>query len=338
MTNSTRARRILTATAAGALLLSGCAGASSAGEPGPEAIAAQPVAATATEKNCPEDNLPREASLATTGASLNPATWSDKSTMAEVRSSGKLVVGVAGDVNLWGSRKPGSTELQGFDIDVANRIADAIGPKVQVEYEVINFADRLPRLKNGDVQLVAHTMTMTCERWFGSKEKPDEFINFSTEYYRAGQKVLVRSDSKATGIDDLKGQTVCAATGSTSLANLEGRGVTPVEVGDVGECLVRFQEGETTAITGDDTVLAGFRAQDKYAKVVGDAFTEVPYGLGIAPGDYDFTRFVNLVLEQMRTDGTLDGLYDKWMKGNGAKPAVPKAVYGRQQAALEKRG
>ncbi len=220
---------------------------------------------------------------------------------------------------------------------MANHIADAIGPKVQVEYEVINFADRLPRLKNGDVQLVAHTMTMTCERWFGSKAKPDEFINFSTEYYRAGQKVLVRSDSKATKLADLEGQTVCAATVPPVWPALS-TGVVQVEVGDVGECLVRFQEGEATAITGDDTVLAGFVDQDKYAKVVGAPLTDVPYGLGIAPDDYDFTRFVNLVLEQMRADGTLDGLYDKWMKGKSTKQPVPKAVYGRQQTALEKRG
>ena len=40
----------------------------------------------------------------------------------------------------------------------------------------------------------------------------------------------------------------------------------------------------STAITGDDTILAGFAAQDPYAKVVGDAFSAEPYGIGVAGG------------------------------------------------------
>ncbi|MCD5313538.1 glutamate ABC transporter substrate-binding protein [Kineosporia babensis] len=315
-------KRALTATAAGVLLLAGCGAAPTA------TIQAQPAAAVlaATEvETCSQDGLSATASFAPDGISTNPSSWSDESTMGKIRKSGKLVVGVAGDVKLWGSRNSQTGQLEGFDIDVLKRIATEIGPGLKIEYKVINFAERQPALIDGDVQLVAHTMTMTCPRWFD-----ENAINFSTEYYRAGQKVLVRSDSKATTLADLEGQKICAATGSTSLANLKEQGGDPLEVSDVGDCLVKFQEGEVIAITSDDTVLAGFAAQDPYAEVKGEAITEVPYGVGIAPDDVEFTQFVNAVLEEMRSDGTLQRLTDKYMAGTGELPAVPKAVYGRK--------
>ena len=55
-------------------------------------------------------------------------------------------------------------------------------------------------------------------------------------------------------------------------------------------CLVKFQQGQADAITGDDTVLAGLAAQDPYAKVVGDPFTSEPYGIGAPAGSTDLVR------------------------------------------------
>ena len=65
-----------------------------------------------------------------------------------------------------------------------------------------------------------------------------------------------------------------------------------------------FQQGKVDAITGDDTILAGFAAQDPYAKVVGDAFSDEPYGIGVAADQVDMVRFVNGVLDQAKADGT----------------------------------
>ena len=141
-------------------------------------------------------------------------------------------------------------------------------------------------------------MTITCARW---KE-----IAFSSEYYRSGQKVLVRLGEKTasggpiSGIEDLAGKKVCAPNGSTSMDKL--RTFTDVEA--VGAdthtgCLVLFQQGAVDGITGDDTVLAGLAAQDPYADVVqAPAFTAEPYGLGVNAKNVDFVRFVNGVLER----------------------------------------
>jgi polar amino acid transport system substrate-binding protein len=68
-------------------------------------------------------------------------------------------------------------------------------------------------LQDGSVDLVISAMTINCARW--------QQVAFSAEYYRAGQKVLVQLGSKATSLDDLGGQRVCAPAGSTSLDKLK---------------------------------------------------------------------------------------------------------------------
>ncbi len=75
----------------------------------------------------------------------------------------------------------------------------------------------------------------------------------------------------------------------------------PVGADNHTGCLVLLQEGDVDAITGDDTVLAGLAAQDPYAVVLDEpAFTEEPYGIGVAPDQVDLVRFVNAVLEKER--------------------------------------
>jgi len=126
---------------------------------------------------------------------------------------------------------------------------------------------------------------------------------------------------------------VCVAKGSTNFDNMKNYPkVIPVGVDDISDCMVLFQQGTVDAVTGDDTVLAGFVQQDPYAQIVGPAITSEPYGLGIAKTHPEFVQFVNNVLQQMRTDGTWKQLYVKWLKPkNDLAPDPPPAKYGRAE-------
>ena len=76
-------------------------------------------------------------------------------------------------------------------------------------------------------------------------------------------------------------------------------------------------------------MLAGFVAQDPYAKIIGAPLTSEPYGLGIAKTHPEFVRFVNAVLERMRADGTWKQMYAKWLKPTGAVPIRRPRSTGR---------
>jgi polar amino acid transport system substrate-binding protein len=243
--------------------------------------------------------------------------------MAAIQQRGRLIAGVSADTLLFGYRNPLTGKLEGFDIDVIRQVAQAIfGDPNRVEYKVVTYAQRIPALLDGSVDIVADVMTVNCERW--------QQIAFSSQYFDAGQKILVRTDSPATGIADLDGKRMCAANGSTNIENLKNYPkvkVTPVD--DISDCMVLFQQGAVDSVTGDDTVLAGFVAQDPYAKIVGAPLTSEPYGLGIARTHPDFVQFVNSILERLRSDGTWAQMYRQWLRPTGAVPNPPPAVYGR---------
>ena len=267
------------------------------------------------------------ASFAPTGANPAPGgTMPSGSYMAKIKDRGRLIAGVSSDTLLLGARNPLNGQIEGFDIEMLKAVSKAIfGDPNKIEFRVITAAQRLGVLQDGSVDIVARAMTINCARW--------EKIDFSSEYYLAGQKVLVAKGSTVKAMGDLKGKKVCAPVGSTSMDKLKTfPGLVPVGSDTHTGCLVLFQQGKVDAITGDDTVLAGLAAQDPYAVVVkAPAFTQEPYGLGISKKNPDFVKFVNGVLQQMRTDGQWSGAYDTWLKGAlGPAPAPPAAVYGRQ--------
>ena len=253
------------------------------------------------------------------------------STMDKIKKRGRLIAGVSADTLLLGARNPVSGQIEGFDIDMLRGVSQAIfGDPNKVELRVITAAERLPALQDGSVDIVARNMTITCKRW--------EDIAFSSEYYRSGQKVLVRlgekteSGGSVKSIQDLAGKKVCAPNGSTSMEKLRTfEGVEAVGADTHTGCLVLFQQGAVDAITGDDTVLAGLASQDPYADVVqAPAFTAEPYGLGVNQANVDFVRFVNGVLEDMRADGRWTKSYNTWLADSlGKAPAPPEPVYGR---------
>ncbi|HYP46571.1 MAG TPA: glutamate ABC transporter substrate-binding protein [Propionibacteriaceae bacterium] len=291
------------------------AGTPAAGPPSAASTAAPVKCTNALQSYAPEGALPAAGDL--------PAA----STMAKIKKRGRLIAGVSADTYLLASRDPLTGQIQGFDIDLVKAVTKAIfGRDDAYELRVITAAQRIPALTEGTVDIVARAMTINCTRWTQ--------IAFSSEYYHAGQKILVRKGAKATKVSDLNGQKVCAPNGTSSMDNLKAAAPKAVPVGADSHtgCLVLFQQGAVAAITGDDTVLAGLAAQDPYAVVPEQkAFTDEPYGIGVNARNVDLVRFINARLAQMRSNGEWTRIYDRWLAAPlGPAPTPPKAVYGRK--------
>lgn len=329
-----RTARAVAALAGVLVLVAGCGDADRAPDIEPIEFTA-PVPVSAVER--PEIEPPSQqedcnatASFRPDGPPPSPGDMPAGSTMAEIVRNGRLVVGVDQNSYLMGFRNSFTNELEGFDIDVAREIAKAVfgGDDDQVDkhiqFRVVTSAGREPALQEGLVDIVVRSMTINCDRW--------ENIDFSAVYYQAGQRLLVQSDAGIDSVADLGGRRACATDGSTSLKNVvaEQPDVVPVAVPDWTDCLVMLQQGQVDAVTTDDTLLAGMAAQDPYLRVVGPKFSAEPYGVGVAKGSEDLVRFVNAVLDRMRSDGTWNRIHQKWLRdalGETAEP--PTARYGR---------
>ena len=265
------------------------------------------------------------ASLRPDGPPPAPGEFPPNSAMQRIHARGKLIVGVDQNTYQFGYRDPSTGELQGFDIDMAKEIAKAIfGTPKAIQFKVLTSAQRVPAVKNGDVDLVVETMTINCER------RKD--VEFSSVYYLAGQRVLVKKESPFDSIESLAGKKVCAAKGSTSIARIVNLPIEPPVIG-IGvdgwtDCLVMLQQNQVDAVSTDDTILAGLRAQDPFTEVVGTPFASEPYGMAISKNAPEFTRFVNAVLEQLRSGGRWMEIYNFWLKDLlGPTAAPPPAKY-----------
>ena len=92
------------------------------------------------------------------------------------------------------------------------------------------------------------------------------------------------------------------------------------EYGGYSECIAGLQSGAVDAVTTDDSILAGFAAQENYKgqfKLAGLKLSNENYGIGVKKGNTALLNKINEVLKKAKSDGTYDTIYEKWF---GKKP------------------
>ena len=236
--------------------------------------------------------------------------------MAELKSRGKIVVGVKFDVPQFGFRGPGAAGAEGFDVDMGNEIAKALG--VRAEFVEAISKNRIPFIQQDKVDIVFSTMTITDER--------KKQIDFSDVYYVAEQSFLTRKGSPMS-VETAAGKRVCTAKGSTSELNLPALQprVTMVLQDGYAQCAQLLRNRQVDAVSTDDVILLGFLKQSPNDFEISDAtFSTEPYGGGIKKGRQGFLPFVNDVIQKMKEDGRWAALYKKWITpATGEEPPSP---------------
>ncbi|HEX2239574.1 MAG TPA: glutamate ABC transporter substrate-binding protein [Actinomycetota bacterium] len=241
------------------------------------------------------------------------------STMAALQEEGSITIGVKFDVPPFGFVRPGEDEPQGFDVDLGNIIADRLG--VEAEFVEAISDNRIPFLKDGTVDLILSTMTITTDR--------DAEIDFSRPYFIAHQRLLVPEGSDIKGLDDLAGKTVCTVLGSTGESNLKEKAPDAKRrtVDAYSECFELLQNGAVDAEISDDVILTGQIIQDDSLQLVGPELTTEPYGVGIPDGQTDMQEFIDGVLQDIFDSGEWDEMYDEWVgQYTGQEPDHPSRL------------
>jgi glutamate transport system substrate-binding protein len=224
-------------------------------------------------------------------------TFEAGTTMAELADAGTITVGTKFDQPLFGLVGPSGVP-EGFDVEIAKIIASELGiSEDNIEWVETVSANREPFIQNGQVDIVVATYTIN--------DKRKEVVSFAGPYYMAGQSILVLADNDdIESEDDLVGQPVCSVTGSTPAAKLAEIGAEPVLTDTYTNCLEPLRSGQVVAVSTDNVILAGLAAQNEGEfKVVGEPFTEEPYGIGLALEDTEFRDWINDVLEASYEDG-----------------------------------
>ena len=129
-------------------------------------------------------------------------------TLETVKKKGVLVAGVKDSTPGFGYIDEKTREIIGYDVDFCKAIASKLG--VKLELKSVTSSTRMPQLTEGNIDIIAATMTKNEER---AKQ-----IDFSLTYFFTGQKFIVKKGTVKT-LADLDGKRIGTAKGSTSEQN-----------------------------------------------------------------------------------------------------------------------
>lgn len=220
----------------------------------------------------------------------------------------RLIVGIRNDAPPFGFKDKNGFTV-GYDADLARLIAKGIlGDEKKVEFVPVTASNRIMKLNSGEVDCLIATMSITTQR--------QQFLNFSTPYYMAGQAILVRSSSKATSLRDFTGKKLIIVFGSTSEKNLRSNvpEVTVIGYKTYNDAYNALKNGKADGIVADDTVLLGFSTNDKSVKLLPKRYSKEPYAVVFKKDDasINFTNKVNYIVENLQSTGRLNRLQEKW--------------------------
>ncbi|GHH87773.1 glutamate-binding protein [Streptomyces sulfonofaciens] len=235
----------------------------------------------------------------------------------------KITIGIKFDQPGLGLKKPDGS-YSGFDVDIASYVAKQLGYTAKdIEWKETPSADRENALSRGDVDFIVASYSITPER--------EQKVSFAGPYLLAHQDLLVRSDEKVTKGTDLNGKKLCSVTGSTSAQNVKEQ-IAPKaqlrEYGTYSECLDGLIGGAVDALTTDDSILAGYAAQDQYqgkVKLAGLKLSNENYGIGIKKGDTKLKGQIDDALKKMVSDGAWEkAVKDNFGPANYKNEPAPK--------------
>ena len=222
----------------------------------------------------------------------------------------------------------------GFDVDLIREYAQRwLGDANAVTFVAVEAGRRIPTLLEGKADIIAAALTNTQTR--------QQTIAFSHTYFKDGQRLLVPADSAVADVCDLKGEKVAVTRGSTAVHNVQAKATSCgfaaelVLVNAHARAVEAVLQGEAAAFSTDGIALKRFAA-GRPLKVVGNHFSDEPYGLGLPKGETDFLRLVNLTLEVLYADGTFAALYHKWFQDSLRPYPIPFVVTGTADPTLLK--
>lgn len=197
-------------------------------------------------------------------------------------------------------------ELEGFDIDLMNALAEEVG--IEVEFEPMDFDGLIAGLQSGRYEIGIAGITITEER--------KETIDFSDPYYDAGLIIAVQKDNTEIQSEaDLAGKVVGTRAGTTSEAYLkENHPDAEIEpFPGIVEAYMDLQAGRVDAVLYDMPNVKYYVAQEAAddLKVVGDVLQGEQYGIGFKK-DSEIRDKMNEALQTLKDNGTYDDIYEKW--------------------------
>ena len=219
-----------------------------------------------------------------------------------IKDAGVLKVGVKEDVPGFGYFSPDTNEHEGFEIDLARKIAEEItGSADNIEFTGVTAKTRGPLLDNGEVDMIIATFTITEER--------KETYNFTDPYYTDEVGFLVKTDAGYSDLASLAGKNIGVSQTSTTQAKIEEEGAKDdltfnfSEYATYPELKAALTATRIDAFAVDKSILAGY--VDDQTSILEFGFAPQEYGVTTKLDNTELNDYLNDLLDKWEEDGTL---------------------------------
>ncbi len=212
----------------------------------------------------------------------------------------------------------GDGKYAGFHVDVCTRVLADVQKKLglaklDVKYQPVTSANRIPLLQNGTVDIECGSTTNNATR--------QKDVAFAVTTFVEEVRIAVKANSGITNISQLNGRNVATTTGTTSVQHLRkherATGVDFKEVfgKDHADSFLLLETGRADAFVMDGQILAGNIAKSKAPadyRIVGEVLSVEPIAIMIRKDDPAFKKAVDESIVAMIKSGDMAKAYDKW--------------------------
>ena len=248
-------------------------------------------------------------------------------TLAKIKRTGTITLGVR-DGSVPFSYLDDKQQYLGYSIDLCMKIVTAAQKQlgmtdVKVVMQPVTPANRIPLMANGTIDLECGSATNNAER--------QKQVAFAPTMFVVANKLLAKKASNIRSLADMKGKTLVATAGTTTLKQMTilnnemGLGMTILIGKDHPESFLMLETGRAVAEANDDILLAAQVAAAKnpadYA-IAPEALSVEPYGIMLRRDDPEFKKLADATLARFYQTEDYQKVYAKWFMS----PIPPKGI------------
>jgi glutamate/aspartate transport system substrate-binding protein len=216
----------------------------------------------------------------------------------------------------------------GYALELCLHAVDAIKkklnmPKLEVKYQLVTSANRIPLISNGTADLECGSTTNNLER--------QQQVAFGYTYYVTGNRWISKKSANIKTLQDLKGKTIVSTAGTsnikeiTEINNKENLGMNIISANGHPEAFQMVETGRAAAFVMDDILLYSLQANSRNPgefEISSVSLSLQPYGPMMRKGDDEFRNLVNASIAEVYKSGEIFKLYHKWFES----PIPPKGI------------
>jgi glutamate/aspartate transport system substrate-binding protein len=248
-------------------------------------------------------------------------------TLDKIKKTGTITVGHR-DASIPFSYYDDQQQVVGYAVDICKHIVNVVKQElklssIQVNYQLVTSANRIPLMANGTIDLECGSTTNNIER--------QKQVWFTNTHFVTANRWVAKKSSNIKTLNDLKGKTIVSTAGTTNIKQIteinaaQNLGMNIISANGHPEAFQMVETGRAVAFVMDDILLYSLAAQSRspndYA-ISPMALSVEPYGIMVRKDDAAFKKVVDKATADLYTSGGIKPIYEKWF----LKPVPPKGI------------